>query len=106
MADKIIMDEYMVRIGTARHQRALSSYDNFLRIPYRVAKDDGKTILCGSEPWPDSITCPDCYKAIIQWAEACFTPGHRICPFCGSHWSLNSPNEETDQWFLRRARFY
>jgi hypothetical protein len=98
-------DTYSVRIGRARRKNPPKSYSELLSLPYRVANDDGKQVECGTRPWPTNVICPDCERAIVMWAEACYTPGHRICPLCGSHFELCSPATKGGQWFLRRARF-
>mgnify|MGYP001586998921 CR=1 FL=1 len=99
------MNTYSVRIGKSRNNKPITSYDSLLRLEYEYRKDDGKFVLCGKESWPE-VKCLDCKKTDVVWAEACFVPGHRICPYCGSHLFLNSPVEEDGEWVLNRARFY
>lgn len=99
-------DRYTVRIGCRKRGRDAKSYEDLVDSAYKSAADDGKKTLCGTDPWPQNVTCPDCQKAEVVWAEAAYVSGHRICPHCGSHWSLESPDEPGGQWFLRRARFY
>ena len=104
-----IMNEYHCRKGTAQNKRQLKDYNELLNLPYRQIDDDGRMVPCGTEPWPVDIICPDCRRQAVVHAEACFTPGHRICPGCGSHWSLESPSQDGQfggEWFLQRARFY
>lgn len=94
---------YRVRKGTSRRKSPVTGYDALLKLPYRETEDDGKEVrLDVCEPWP-TVDCPDCGKAPLVWAEACFVPGHRICPCCGSHWSLDPKD---GSWLVRRARFY
>ena len=99
------MTDYCVRRGTSRWKTPISNRARDL-LHYRCQEDDGKQIECGTESWPDKIPCPDCGKEFIAWAEDGYVPGHRICHFCGSHWSLESPRIPGGQWFLQRARFY
>jgi hypothetical protein len=104
---------YSTRRGTARRTIAVSNAD-LCTLPYRERSDDGRELVCGTEPWPDRVLCPDCQRADVRWAEAGFVPGHRICPCCGSHWELTTRDardgEPADRngnvWILRRARFY
>ncbi len=76
----------------------------------------------GYEPWPTGIVCPDCKRHEVVWAEGGYTPGHRMCPCCGSHFELTTERAERvlagdepivglgspppSRWILRRARFY
>ena len=99
------MSSYLTRKGTANNKIYLISYAALLDLSYEYQPDDGKAIPCGTPEWPENVQCPDCGEKVV-WAEACFTPGHRICKHCGSHWELHSPVEPEGQWFLRRARFY
>ena len=32
------------------------------------------------------VPCPGCRKGRIQWAEAGYVPGYRICDRCGAHY--------------------
>lgn len=100
------MSDYSVRIGRSRRKHLPKSYDELVSLPYRSTDDDGKQVECGTEPWPDNVICPDCEKVVVVWAEACYVPGHRICPLCGSHFELCSPATRGGQWTLRRARFW
>lgn len=97
------MSEYMVRIGTERRTNFKNVvYDELVDSPTKYVEDDGLLVKLGKEPWPEA-ECPDCHKCNVLWAEACYVPGHRICPCCGSHFSISCQDEE---WILRRARFY
>lgn len=106
------MTDYSVRVGRSRRKHPTKSYKELLSLPYRDADDDGKQVECGLRPWPTNVVCPDCQKAAVVWAEACYVPGHRICPQCGSHWRLVLPEEReffgaepSKQWCLKRAQF-
>lgn len=67
-------------------RRAKSPAKDIYRIPSESASDDGASIAhVGNEP----IVCTDCNRGHLQWAEAGYTPWHRICDSCGSHWDLH-----------------
>jgi ribosomal protein S27E len=103
------MGDYTTRVGCAKDHIPPSCYNDLFALDYEYKPDDGKSVECGTEPWPDHVKCPDCEQAEVVWAEAGYVPGHRICPGCGSHWELASPTEserKDKQWILRRARFY
>jgi len=99
------MNDYSVKRGTSRRKKPVPNILMY-HLPNRHAKDDDKQVECGTESWPTEVTCPDCKKSHIRWAEDGYVPGHRICPVCGSHWSLEAPASPGGQWILRRARFY
>lgn len=111
------MSTYKTRVGVLRRAEPVTDYAALLDGSEHAIEhhdDDGREALCGTEPWPTDVPCPDCELGPIAWAEAGFVPGHRICPWCGSHWSLETRdaaageprNEHGRIWFVRRARFY
>jgi hypothetical protein len=106
------MSDYLCRYGRSEPlPEPVGSYDELLDLYQHEGADDGRQADCGTEPWPDDVLCPDCGQAPVLWAEAAFVPGHRICPWCGSHWNLDRQRDEYgeavgDRWVLRRARFY
>jgi len=77
------MSDYMTRRGT---RRGKGQAKDLYRIPYREARDDGRTLLCVGERMP---ICPDCGRGELHWAEAGYVAWHRICSCCGSHWDLH-----------------
>lgn len=107
-------DNYLTRRGrkpSKARKTPAPTYDALLALWAREAPDDGRTADCGTEPWPTNVPCPDCGNGPVIHAEACFVPGHRICPWCGAHWSLDRQRDEYgeavgERWILRRARFY
>lgn len=97
------MREYFVRKGISKRRTNAATWNDLFSIPYIVTKDDGKKIDLGTDSWPEHVKCPDCEEGELVWAEAGNSPGHRICPLCGSHWTICS---KAGEWFIRRARFY
>ena len=76
-------DSYLVYKGTAKTPKPNR---DIYKIPHKICKDDGETILHVGDWFP---TCPDCGRGTLQWAEAGYVPWHRICSHCGSHWELH-----------------
>jgi hypothetical protein len=97
------MKTHVVRQGIARRKTPATTWNELFSMPYKITSDDGTTVELGTEPWPEKVMCPDCKESEVTWAEAGNTPGHRICPTCGSHWSIGSHD---GSWFIGRARFY
>lgn len=97
------MRDYLVRKGIDDRETPASTWNELFSLKWSLEDDDGLVLNIGQEPWPEHVECPDCSKSEIAWAEAGNVPGHRICPACGSHWTIYSRKGE---WFLRRARFY
>lgn len=111
---------YETRVGGSRRMTSGPAFD----LAYVYRPDDG---ACWGpelrEPWPEAVPCPDCARRghpdhHVVWWEAAFAPGHRLCLWCGSHWSLGRVEGDTGThgtgpgggplglWVLRRARFY
>ena len=80
------MQSHTTRRGTARRTKPVTSYAALLDLPSRTAHDDGGVILHVGDWQP---TCADCGRGTLTWAEGGFTPWHRICDTCGSHWDLH-----------------
>lgn len=40
------------------------------------------------------VPCPCCDDGSVQWAEAGYVPGYRICDFCGRHFMAKGNAEE------------
>ena len=96
------MTSYECRYGTIRRK---TPKPDFYGLPYKIKNDDGLILYCGQQAWPN-VLCPDCKQHNVMWAEAGYVPGHRICPMCGSHFSMCPPNDDCAEWHLQRARFY
>jgi hypothetical protein len=97
------MNNYTTRIGKSRKRHPVNNYNELILQPTTLAPDDGNAKQLGTEAWPTDVICLDCGNGPIAWAEAGYVAGHRICPYCGSHWELFQVEEE---WSVRRARFY
>lgn len=97
---------YTCRRGITIRPLPVGTLAELLAIDYETCDDDGRVVLApeDSKPWPD-LVCGDCKRGPVAHAEAGYVPGHRICPWCGSHWSLAS-DRTSGRWTLRRARFY
>lgn len=107
------MDEYVCRYGTDKKDRP--AHDLYEQ-PYTHKDDDGAIVhvtcdTCltgdGTPHRPCFLSapiCTDCGVGTLQWAEAGFTPYHRICDHCGSHWEMFP--DGPGKGFYRRARFY
>jgi hypothetical protein len=100
------MTEYN-RIGTRTSEDPVAVYADLVDAPYEIRETNPAEVwpVTGND-WPPS-NCPDCatrghQERQVAWAEACYVPGHRICPWCGSHFSLET---EDGKWVLRRAVF-
>lgn len=87
------MTDYKVRIGTSRRTRPVGTYEALLRLPSRLAEDDGLiagpwiTVADSAWPWNEG-PCP-CGRGVMRWAEAGYVAWHRICDVCGSHWEMH-----------------
>ena len=109
--------------GTSRRKMPVTNYNDLLKLPYREIKQDrmrfplphcqqceddqralNTTGSCSphQECAQTSPRCPDCKRGTLQWAEAGYTPWHRICDTCGSHWSLHLG----PAGYIERAGFY
>lgn len=113
---------YECRVGRSR-RRTPAPDPGELRYDYRA--DDGlqSDPVHAPDGWP-VLDCPDCarrgHARHVEWWEAGYVPGTRICRYCGSYWDLTTMaavameqegeigRETAPQgiWFLRRARFY
>jgi len=78
--------EYTVRIGAQPRTKLARPKKDIYALPFRAEADDGRVLLhAGTEP----VRCGDCPAGRLQWAEAGYSPWHRICDVCGSHWDLH-----------------
>ena len=53
---------------------------------YVTAKASPLLMVIESPDYPQSFDCPDCGQ-VVRWGEVGYTPGHRICSGCDSHFS-------------------
>lgn len=92
-----------------------------VRIAGVTTGDDGLEFILAAKEYPQALACQDC-GSLAVWAEGGYTPGHRICNGCDSHYSVTPigaveyPDGAAEHWpreylgltryRVRRARFH
>lgn len=80
--------------------KSTNSYDWIVPIKNIAIKIvTGQTVRSNSWAMAKLIPCPICGSGKMQWAEAGYVPGYRICDFCGRGFII-SPFTEKENEFI------
>ena len=82
-------------------------YRTVIEITAHIPIPDSENAVRSLSPWITTVLpCPDCGQTMV-WAEIGYTPGHRICDGCGSHWTVTPADlvEDRQRIVIERAKF-
>ncbi len=83
-------------------------YRTVIEITAHIPIPESDNAVRSLSPWITTVLpCPDCGQTMI-WAEKEYSPWHRICDGCGSHWSVTPEEnlvEDRQRIVIERAKF-
>jgi hypothetical protein len=83
-------------------------YRTVIEITAYIPIPDSDNAVRSLSPWITTVLpCPDCGQTML-WAEHGYSPWHRICDGCGSHWSVTPEDcvQGRQRIVIERARFF